>query len=303
MVDLENIFSDSTEVDSHPEAVNDLSDLAQRAVKSYGGSDSLSADDSNWLESLFEKIFGPLFDLFSLDLPKDSKSDKFDPKEYFHIDNDVLDVLPFEPVDTVEVEDGVETETITFEPGNDIFNPADEGTNEGYRIEEAADLWHWQETDHTCAVCSQEFIINEFLDMHITEAELAEIAEANGWLAEDGTMPQDVGNLLEYFGIDTERHWDGTYEDLKETLDRGGRAVVGVDAWVLWTEGTDNYPLYGANHAIEVIGIDDSDPNDIKIIVNDSGEPEGRAKAYPYDEFMEAWAGSGGFIVSAFPNT
>lgn len=59
--------------------------------------------------------------------------------------------------------------------------------------------------------------------------------------------------------------------DIKNTLDQGGRVIVAVDSMVLWTEGYGNYPVYCMDHAIEVIGIDDSNPNDIRVIINDSG--------------------------------
>ena len=53
---------------------------------------------------------------------------------------------------------------------------------------------------------------------------------------------------------------------------------------------------------IEVIGIDDADPLDVKVIVNDSGIEGGCGRTISYLEFMEAWLPSGGFMVSAFPD-
>mgnify|MGYP003290284030 CR=1 FL=1 len=90
--------------------------------------------------------------------------------------------------------------------------------------------------------------------------------------------------------------------DIKNTLDQGGRVIVAVDSMVLWTEGYGNYPVYGMDHAIEVIGIDDSNPNDIRVIINDSGIENGGGHSVSYLEFMEAWQPSGGFMVSAFPS-
>lgn len=204
------------------------------------------------------------------------------------------------PITDSAIDDGeIETETISFGAANE----ANDARSEGYHIQDAAKQWHRQSTDYTCAVCSQEFIINEFTDFNVSEAELINIAKENGWLDEGGTTPESAGKILEYFGIDTQKNYEGTYEDLKNALDCGGRVLVAVDSAVLWTDGYGNYPLYGADHAIEVIGIDDSDPENITIIVNDSGDPEGCAKSYSYDEFMEAWSVSGGFMVSAFPNS
>lgn len=187
------------------------------------------------------------------------------------------------------------------EPLKDMLDGDREGTGE-YRIREAAEQWHVQDGNYSCAVCSQQFIINEFLDLELTEAQLCTIAEASGWYdPESGTTPENVDNLLELFGIESKMDYQGDFRDLKKTLAEGGRAIVAVDSKVLWVEGAGNYPVYGADHAIEVIGIDDSDPDNVKVIINDSGTQDGCGKTVPVEEFMEAWGASGGFMVSAYP--
>lgn len=47
--------------------------------------------------------------------------------------------------------------------------------------------------------------------------------------------------------------------------------------------------------------IDDSNPLDVRVIINDSGVENGCGRSISYLEFMEAWNPSGGFMVSAFP--
>lgn len=171
-----------------------------------------------------------------------------------------------------------------------------------YDVLKAAEEWHFQEGDNSCAVCSQQFIINEFLDLNITERQLCAIAGANGWLdAEQGTSLAHADNLLELFGIEAHTDYTASFADLKKTLDEGGRVIAAVDSMVLWTDGAGNYPLYGADHAIEVVGIDDSDSANVKILINDSGIEDGCGKSVPINEFMEAWQPSGGFMISAYP--
>ncbi len=195
------------------------------------------------------------------------------------------------------------------QPGHDAARTVSEGYSViseaaavEYQVLEAAQEWHFQEGENSCAVCSQQFIINEFLDLNITERQLCTIAEANGWLdAEQGTSLANADNLLELFGIEAHTDYTASFADLKKTLDEGGRAVVAVDSMVLWTDGAGNYPVYGADHAIEVVGIDDSGPGAAKILINDSGIENGCAKAVPIHEFMEAWQPSGGFMISAYP--
>lgn len=228
-----------------------------------GKTTELNEDDASWLETLVQRIVSPIIDLFDGD------------------------------------EEGFDTERIS--PFDRREQPS-EGI-EAHDVEEAVEEWHVQENDYSCAVCSQQFIINEFMDLNLTEEQLCKIAEAQGWLnPELGTSPRDVGNLLELFGIDTHTSYEGNMNDIKNTLDQGGRVIVAVDSAVLWNEGYGNYPVYGMDHAIEVIGIDDSNPNDIRVIINDSGIENGGGLTVSYLEFMEAWQPSGGFMVSAFPN-
>ena len=228
-----------------------------------GKTTELNEDDASWLETLVQRIVSPIIDLFDGD------------------------------------EEGFDTERIS--PFDRREQPS-EGI-EAHGVEEAVEEWHVQENDYSCAVCSQQFIINEFMDLNLTEEQLCKIAEAQGWLnPELGTSPRDVGNLLELFGIDTHTSYEGNMNDIKNTLDQGGRVIVAVDSAVLWNEGYGNYPVYGMDHAIEVIGIDDSNPNDIRVIINDSGIENGGGLTVSYLEFMEAWQPSGGFMVSAFPN-
>lgn len=174
---------------------------------------------------------------------------------------------------------------------------------EGTSVEEATDMWHKQEYLNSCAVCCQQFIINEFLDLNVSEAELCAIAEAQNWYNGEagGTSAEYVGNLLKLFGIETVTNYSGTFSDIKETLEQGGRVIAAVDGNVLWVEGVGNYPVSGVDHAIEIIDIDDSDPENVMITINDSGCDNGAGKTITYAEFMEAWTPSGGFMVSALP--
>lgn len=232
------------------------------ALREIGFSNDLNAQDASWIENLFRRIVESVTDIF------DSSKQGYDTER----------IIPGEAA------------AISDEAAMD------------HDIAEATEEWHVQDGDNSCAVCSQQFIINEFLDLDVTEEQLCTIAEASGWFdPEQGTAPAHVDDLLELFGIDSRMNYEGSFEDLKNTLDEGGRAIVAVDSMVLWVDGAGNYPIYGADHAIEVVGIDDADPTHVKVIINDSGVEDGCGKAVPLDEFMEAWLPSGGFMVSAYP--
>lgn len=224
-------------------------------------SNDMNEEDASWLEKLFHRITEPI-------------SDDYD---YSHPGYILERIFPGLAADV-------------------------SGETAEYDIAEATGEWHVQESDVSCAVCSQQFIINEFLDLDLTEEQLCIIAQTNGWFdPEQGTYLADTDNLLQLFGIDSQMNYEGSFEELKQTLDNGGRAIVAVDSMVLWVDGAGNYPIYGPDHAIEVVGIDESDPGDVRVIINDSGTEDGCGKAVPLAEFMEAWLPSGGYMVSAYP--
>lgn len=242
--------------------VDQNTDMAGDLLQQIGRDANLATDEYTWLEQVFGRIGEGIADILNIN-------------------------------------DGYDTERIMpRDNGGDVVSPVVD-----YNIERATQEWHWQESDYSCGVCSQQFIINEFLGLNVTEAELAEIAYTNGWYDPEGGTPFPwCGNLLEYYGIDTQINYSGTVQDLKTVLDQGGRVIAGVDSNVLWTEGVGTTAMSGPDHVLEVIGLDTSDPNNVKVIINDSGIPDGCGKEVPLAEFMEAWEGSGCFMISAMPN-
>lgn len=169
--------------------------------------------------------------------------------------------------------------------------------------QEDMDNWHMQETNSSCAVASQEFVLEELSGLDFQEEDLRELAERNGWYDPNGGTPMDdVGNILEHMGLQVERSQGNDLSDLEECLTHGGKVIVGVDSSELWYGEDDDLflPGMGADHAIQVIGIDYSDPDDPMVIVNDSGAANGRGAMVPMDVFMDAWEDSGYFMVEAY---
>lgn len=191
---------------------------------------------------------------------------------------EIFQVPSEESVDTAEAADAVE---------------------ERYDVDEATEGWHLQTEPYSCANACQEFIIDEYLNIDVQEEDLNAYARENNWLKEEGTSLEDVGNLLEAYGIETHRYMNADFEDVKEALNNGDRVIVAVYNAALDEEWCDTVPVVTANHAIEVIGIDDSDPNNVKVIINDPGVEDGCGKVVSLDTFNQARDGSGGFMVVA----
>lgn len=169
--------------------------------------------------------------------------------------------------------------------------------------EEVLDKWHMQASDSTCAVVSQEFVAEQLLGREFHEADLVRIAEEHGWYtSEGGTLADDVGNILEYMGLQVERSCGNSLEDLEKCLASGREVIVGVDADELWNGKNEEWfwPGRDANHAVQVIGIDKTDPEEPMIILNDPGASNGRGAMVPADEFLDAWEDSGCFMVEAY---
>jgi hypothetical protein len=173
------------------------------------------------------------------------------------------------------------------------------------------DCWHQQTHPDTCAVVSQEFVLEELTGKEFDEDQLREIAMENGWYTPGGgTSPDNVGNLLEYFGLDVAKYDSATVDNIEDALAGGDKVIVAIDADEIWTPGQDEFddeilgdlqgiPGSDANHAVEVIGIDRSDPEHPMVILNDPGHPGGEGAMIPLDEFEDAWADSNNYIVTA----
>lgn len=169
----------------------------------------------------------------------------------------------------------------------------------------AMESWHSQ-TGNNCANDAQEFVAEDILGVELSEDDLEELATENGWFdPEGGTPVMNIGNLLEYYGIETEQSFGNSYNDLRESLANGNKIIVTVDAEELWSGENNEWFLPGmdANHAIQVVGIDERDPDDIRVIINDSGVANGKCVTVPADIFMDAWEDGDNFMVEAFVNS
>lgn len=169
--------------------------------------------------------------------------------------------------------------------------------------EDAMESWHWQETGTSCAVASQEFVLERLTGHEFHESDLRVLAEEQGWYSPEGGTPMDdVGNLLEHMGLTVERSQGNSIRDLEECLQNGGEVIVGVDSSEIWEGQDDDFfgPGIDADHAVQVIGLDYSDPGNPLVILNDPGTANGGGAMIPLEIFMGAWEDSGCFMVEAY---
>lgn len=153
--------------------------------------------------------------------------------------------------------------------------------------------WEYQGDTGRCALYSQKFIIEELTGKDIDIEEMADFAEENHWFSEEnGTPLLHMNKMLNAYGIENEMSFHNGTDDIRHCLENGGKVIVSIDADEIWYGETDEMfvPVDGANHAVQVIGIDDSDPSNPMVILNDSGTPDGCGEMIPLDVFEDAWA-------------
>lgn len=154
----------------------------------------------------------------------------------------------------------------------------------------------------TCAVRSQQLVLNDF-GIPVTQEDLIKEATQHGWYAQgEGTPLEFVGNLLEDHGVQVNRFENANIFNLTNELAQGHKVIIGVDANELWHNGfwqdaKDSILGDTPNHALIVAGIDTSDPNHVQVILEDPGTGD-VAKSYPMEQFMDAWKDSHYYMVS-----
>ena len=170
---------------------------------------------------------------------------------------------------------------------------------------EDADCYNQQNSPTSCAVVAQISVYESMTGIELPEAVVCELAENAGWYdAETGTSPENVGKILEALGITVERSWDCSLGDIARALTSGDKILVGLDAAEIWDPYRDavtGMPLEQSfsGHAVWVTGLDFESDGSVKIILNDSGTPEGKMFAVDAVDFLNAWEDTGCFMAVA----
>jgi hypothetical protein len=171
--------------------------------------------------------------------------------------------------------------------------------------------WNQQQGQNSCAVVAQMSILESITGEQVSEDAICKMAEENHWFdPQTGTAPENVGKILNAFGVPTEQKTDASLVDIAAALERGDKVIVGLDALEIWQPIRDGggQPVeqtlpsgQNAGHAVWVTGIDQQPDGSVKLILNDSGTPDGQMKAVDAYDFVNAWSDYGNFLVVAHP--
>jgi hypothetical protein len=168
-----------------------------------------------------------------------------------------------------------------------------------------AQFWQQQNGANSCAVVAQMSVYESITGVDLSEAEVCKMAEENGWYdPETGTQSNAVGKILNALGVPTDQRYDANLEDIANALEQGDKVIVGLDANEIWTPLRDpatNAPIEqpNAGHAVWVTGVDQQADGSVKIILNDSGTPDGQMKVVDAEDFLNAWTDYGNQLVVA----
>lgn len=163
--------------------------------------------------------------------------------------------------------------------------------------------WEFQGDTNRCALYSQKFVIEELTGKDVPIEDIVDIATENGWFSEDsGTASLNMTKVLDAYGIENEMSFHNDIDDIKKCLEDGGKVIVSIDADQVWYGEDSNIfsPADSANHAVEVIGIDYSNPEEPMVILNDSGSPNGCGEMVAMDVFEDAWAAGDKQMVECY---
>lgn len=154
----------------------------------------------------------------------------------------------------------------------------------------------FQGQTNACAIYSQYHVLKDFGYEGSVE-DLIQEATENGWYdPETGTLPHNVGKLLESHGVDCSVFTDANKYNLIDALAQGKKVIVSVDGGELWHKDSeifeDLFKGERADHALVVCGIDTSDANNPQVILCDSGTEE-VVGIYPLEQFQDAWQDGG----------
>jgi hypothetical protein len=154
-----------------------------------------------------------------------------------------------------------------------------------------------QTTGFTCAVVSQQMILNQFhladpqTGEPLSEARLVYDATSYGWLSDHGTSFSDLGKLLDHYGV--ANHEGHDWSHLVRDLAAGHQVVMAVNADRLWHDHgpfSEFANLFGnhANHAVVIKGLKVDDHGHVVVVINDPGQADGAGVEYPLDHFQSA---------------
>ncbi|MEG0900433.1 MAG: hypothetical protein RSF40_12105, partial [Oscillospiraceae bacterium] len=146
------------------------------------------------------------------------------------------------------------------------------------------------EQNDICVIRSEQLILEGF-GIEASIEELIELSSRSGWYVSGrGTAIGCLGNILEHYGLQTERRHGGSIEDIRSELLSGSKVMLCVDSdELIGDRGAQYYEdvFVGEipDHTVVVAKISP----DGEVVIHDPATA-GQTDSYPLEQLLDAWA-------------
>lgn len=198
---------------------------------------------------------------------------------------------------TVELlEDGVLLERFRYDK-SDIENIE---ISQLYGIpSEDAKVWTRSDSDCDDGILCGKYVTDLLTENSISESDARLFANKCGEFDDEYGFTKDgVGEFLKNLGLDISREYNLSLKDLCESLDNNEKIICEVSSISLYYPEAADFPCLSADRFVQIIGIDETSPENITVIVNDPFESVG-GTVVNADVFMSAWKTSNYYAVFA----
>jgi hypothetical protein len=158
-----------------------------------------------------------------------------------------------------------------------------------------SDFFRPQKNPVSCAIVTQRNILESLTGHVFSEEELIDYASAKGIFdPTSGTLSPHMSSILKDFGFQCQDYSSASFEMIESALNNGHKVMVGIDGSEIWNplrDAATNGVMEQDDllHCLQVTGIDYRDPDDIKVILSDSGVKDGAMNAVNLKDFLSAW--------------
>lgn len=156
------------------------------------------------------------------------------------------------------------------------------------------------DADNLCDICCEGYILRHF-GITVSDDILQQESLSAGWLTSEGTQLQYIGKLSELHGLNVERRYHATLEDIARALSQGAMVMACIDEGELTgnleQEKMEDIMIGKCPDHVVIISSVDKDKQHVSII-----DPYTLhlSDFYPIDQFEDAWEDSEKYMISVY---
>lgn len=149
--------------------------------------------------------------------------------------------------------------------------------------------------DNHCVIKCEGFALRHF-GIEVSDEELLQESEQEGWLQPEGTALHNIGRLSGTRGLSVSHRYDCTVENIREALSADKVVIAAVDINELTGDYTqeqrkDQEIGLTPNHVVIINAITDKE-----VVLSDSSTAAAY-DTYPLSQFIDAWSDSSYYLI------